>query len=187
MGQRAGTRAWFCGWRARPGSSTSREWPCSSSPGAPTTAGASTPRRTKEGRFMFAVLAAAAEYELELHAERQAEGIAAAKRREATGAMLSGKKKTGRPRRAGHATPPGRRRCLGRRGRPHAQNRPFHRLRGTRGTLTSNYPTRIPLLPWGAPARSFSSITAVRRFLNPGPRIIGDPRSRNGSRADSTA
>lgn len=31
---------------------------------------------TKEGRFMFAVLAAAAEYELELRAERQAEGIA---------------------------------------------------------------------------------------------------------------
>jgi hypothetical protein len=43
---------------------------------------------TKEGRFMCAVLAAAAEYELELRAERQAEGIAAAKRREATGAML---------------------------------------------------------------------------------------------------
>ncbi|MEV0201260.1 recombinase family protein [Nonomuraea sp. NPDC050691] len=52
---------------------------------------------TKEGRFMFAVLAAAAEYELELRAERQAEGIAAAKRRETSGAMLSGKKKTGRP------------------------------------------------------------------------------------------
>ncbi|WP_455430226.1 recombinase family protein [Nonomuraea jabiensis] len=34
---------------------------------------------TKEGRFMLAVLAAAAEYELELRAERQAEGIAAAK------------------------------------------------------------------------------------------------------------
>ena len=32
---------------------------------------------TKEGRFMFAVLATAAEYELELRAERQAEGIAA--------------------------------------------------------------------------------------------------------------
>ncbi|GAA3466580.1 hypothetical protein GCM10018965_011320 [Nonomuraea roseola] len=52
---------------------------------------------TKEGRFMFAVLAAAAEYELELRAERQGEGIAAAKRREATGAILPGKKKTGRP------------------------------------------------------------------------------------------
>ncbi len=35
---------------------------------------------TKEGRFMFAVLAAAAEYELELRAERQAEEIAAARR-----------------------------------------------------------------------------------------------------------
>jgi len=40
---------------------------------------------TKEGRFMFAVLAAAAEYELELRAERQAEGIAAARRRQAEG------------------------------------------------------------------------------------------------------
>ncbi|MFI7132250.1 recombinase family protein [Nonomuraea sp. NPDC050153] len=58
---------------------------------------------TKEGRFMSAVLAAAAEYELELRAERQAEGIAAAKRREATGAMLPGKKKTGRPRVIGPA------------------------------------------------------------------------------------
>ncbi|ACZ87529.1 recombinase family protein [Streptosporangium roseum] len=58
---------------------------------------------TKEGRFMFAVLAAAAEYELELRAERQAEGIAAAKRRETTGAMLPGKKKTGRPRAIGPA------------------------------------------------------------------------------------
>ncbi|MEU4836361.1 recombinase family protein [Streptosporangium sp. NPDC023615] len=58
---------------------------------------------TKEGRFMFAVLAAAAEYELELRAERQAEGIAAAKRREATGAMLPGKNKTGRPRAIGPA------------------------------------------------------------------------------------
>jgi DNA invertase Pin-like site-specific DNA recombinase len=36
---------------------------------------------TKEGRFMFAVLAAAAEYELKLRAERQAEGIAAARHR----------------------------------------------------------------------------------------------------------
>ncbi|WP_250562529.1 recombinase family protein [Sphaerisporangium fuscum] len=58
---------------------------------------------TKEGRFMFAVLAAAVGYELELRAERQAEGIAAAKRREATGAMLPGKKKTGRPRVIGPA------------------------------------------------------------------------------------
>ncbi|MGI5291593.1 hypothetical protein ACQEVF_50945 [Nonomuraea polychroma] len=49
----------------------------------------------QEGRFMFAVLATAVEYELELRAERQAEGIAAAKRRKATGAMLPGKK-TGR-------------------------------------------------------------------------------------------
>ncbi|MEU6721097.1 recombinase family protein [Nonomuraea sp. NPDC046802] len=36
----------------------------------------------KEGRFMFTVLAAASEYELELRAECQAEGIEAAKRRE---------------------------------------------------------------------------------------------------------
>ncbi|WP_176993808.1 recombinase family protein [Nonomuraea jiangxiensis] len=58
---------------------------------------------TKEGRFMFAVLPAAAEYELELRAERQAEGIAAAKRREAGGTMLPGKKKAGRPRVIGPA------------------------------------------------------------------------------------
>jgi len=53
--------------------------------------------KTKEGRFMLAVLAAAAEYELELRAERQAEGIAAAKRRETVGRMLPGKKRTGLP------------------------------------------------------------------------------------------
>jgi len=53
---------------------------------------------TKEGRFMFAVLAAAAEYELELRAERQADGIAAAKRREAEGNMLPGKQRIGSPR-----------------------------------------------------------------------------------------
>ena len=40
---------------------------------------------TKEGRFMFAVLAAAAEYELKLRAERQAEGIAAARRASSEG------------------------------------------------------------------------------------------------------
>src|SRR5207247_3093924 len=58
---------------------------------------------TKEGRFMFAVLAAAAEYELELRAERQAEGIAAARRRQAAGTMLPGKKHIGRPRVTGPA------------------------------------------------------------------------------------
>ncbi|MGW0590986.1 recombinase family protein [Streptosporangium sp. NPDC002607] len=52
---------------------------------------------TKEGRFMFTALAAAAEFELELRAERQVEGIEAAKRREADGNMLPGKKKMGRP------------------------------------------------------------------------------------------
>jgi len=57
---------------------------------------------TKEGRFMFAVLAAA-EYELELRAERQAEGIAAARRRQAEGRMLPGKKHIGRPRAVGPA------------------------------------------------------------------------------------
>jgi DNA invertase Pin-like site-specific DNA recombinase len=51
---------------------------------------------TKEGRLMFAVLAAA-EYELELRAERQAEGIAAARRRQAEDRMLPGKKHIGRP------------------------------------------------------------------------------------------
>jgi DNA invertase Pin-like site-specific DNA recombinase len=58
---------------------------------------------TKEGRFMFAVLAAAAEYELELRAERQAEGIAAAQRRQADGRMLPGKQRIGRPRAVGPA------------------------------------------------------------------------------------
>jgi DNA invertase Pin-like site-specific DNA recombinase len=52
---------------------------------------------------MFAVLAAAAEYELELRAERQAEGIAAARRRQAEGRMLPGKKHIGRPRATGPA------------------------------------------------------------------------------------
>jgi DNA invertase Pin-like site-specific DNA recombinase len=52
---------------------------------------------------MFAVLAAAAEYELELRAERQAEGIAAARRRQADGTMLPGKKCIGRPRAVGPA------------------------------------------------------------------------------------
>ena len=54
---------------------------------------------TKEGRLMFGVLALAAEYEyeLELRAERQAEGIAAARRRQAEGRMLPGKKHIGRP------------------------------------------------------------------------------------------
>jgi DNA invertase Pin-like site-specific DNA recombinase len=58
---------------------------------------------TKEGRFMFAILAAAAKYELELRAERQAEGIAAARRRQAAGTMLPGKKHIGRPRVTGPA------------------------------------------------------------------------------------
>ena len=58
---------------------------------------------TKESRFMFAVLAAAAEYELELRAERQAEGIAAARHRQAAGTMLLGKKHIGRPRVTGPA------------------------------------------------------------------------------------
>ena len=58
---------------------------------------------TKEGRFMFAVLAAAAEYETELRAERQAEGIAAARRREESGQRLPGKQATGRPRLVGTA------------------------------------------------------------------------------------
>lgn len=58
---------------------------------------------TKEGRFMFAVLAAAAEYELELRAERQAEGISAAQRRQAEGRMLPGKQRIGRPHALGPA------------------------------------------------------------------------------------
>lgn len=57
--------------------------------------------RTKEGKFMFSVLAAAAEYETAIRAERQAEGIAAAKRRQESGEMLPGKQKMGRPRSIG--------------------------------------------------------------------------------------
>ncbi|WP_034090159.1 recombinase family protein [Streptacidiphilus albus] len=53
---------------------------------------------TKEGKFMFSVLAAAAEYETAIRAERQAEGIAAAKRRQESGQMLPDKKHMGRPR-----------------------------------------------------------------------------------------
>ena len=52
---------------------------------------------TMEGRLMFGVLALAAEYELELRAERQADGIAAARRRQAEGRMLPGKKHIGGP------------------------------------------------------------------------------------------
>jgi len=44
-----------------------------------------------------------AEYETELRAERQAEGIAAARRRQESGQMLPGKKRTGRPRVVGPA------------------------------------------------------------------------------------
>jgi len=55
------------------------------------------------------VLAAAAKYELELRAERQAEGIAAAQRRQAEGRMLPGKKHIGRPRVLG---PPSWLRCV---------------------------------------------------------------------------
>lgn len=58
---------------------------------------------TKEGRFMFTVLAAAAEYELELRAERQADGIASAQRRQANGQTLPGKRHIGRPRVVGPA------------------------------------------------------------------------------------
>ena len=46
---------------------------------------------------MFGVLALAAEYELELRAERHADGLAAARRRQAEGRMLPGKNRIGRP------------------------------------------------------------------------------------------
>ena len=62
---------------------------------------------TKEGRLMFGVLALAAEYELELRAERQADGIAAARRRQDEGRMLPGKKHIGRlPSPAPPSSPP---------------------------------------------------------------------------------
>src|SRR5260370_31429319 len=52
---------------------------------------------TKEGRLMFGVLALAAEYELELRAERPADGIAAARRRQAECRTLPGEQHIGRP------------------------------------------------------------------------------------------
>jgi DNA invertase Pin-like site-specific DNA recombinase len=88
---------------------------------------------TKEGRLMFGVLALAAEYELELRAERQADGIAAARRRQAEGRMLPGKKHIGRPpghrpRRSCRTPGPHRRRQVRHRGRPHPKDRALHRL-----------------------------------------------------------
>ena len=95
---------------------------------------------TKEGRLMFGVLALAAEYELELCAERQADGIAAARRRQAEGRMLPGKKHIGRPavhrpRRARRPPGPHRRWQVRHRGRPHPQDRALHRLRRPRRHL----------------------------------------------------
>lgn len=62
---------------------------------------------TKEGRFMFAVRAAAAEYELELRAKRQAEGSRGDRRPGVAppgqGRMLPGKKHIGRPKVTGPA------------------------------------------------------------------------------------
>ena len=46
---------------------------------------------------MFGVLALAAEYELDLRAKRQADGIASARRRQTDGRMLPGKNHIGRP------------------------------------------------------------------------------------------
>ncbi|MEU8364031.1 helix-turn-helix domain-containing protein [Nonomuraea sp. NPDC048882] len=134
---------------------------------------------------MFAVLAAAAEYELELRAERQAEGIAAARRREATGAMLPGKKKTGRPRVIGPAELATLRRLVddGISVTEAARTLKFGRSTAY-AVPAGRWPTAIPpaarFCPGGAPARSFSSITAVRRFLNLAlhrPPISGNTRS----------
>lgn len=55
---------------------------------------------TKEGRLMFGVLALAAEYELELRAERQADGIAAARPRAGCCPTRSTSPPGHRPRRA---------------------------------------------------------------------------------------
>ncbi|GAA3716996.1 hypothetical protein GCM10022224_098310 [Nonomuraea antimicrobica] len=111
---------------------------------------------TIEGRFMFTVLAAASEYELELRAERQAEGIEAAKRREADGVMLPGKKRTGAdpPSLALPNWPPvplGRRRRLCHRSRPHLQDRQIYRLHRTRRPLTSSYLNPRPVSASGPP------------------------------------
>jgi DNA invertase Pin-like site-specific DNA recombinase len=60
---------------------------------------------TKEGRLVSCSRSwpRPAEYELELRAERQADGIAAARRRQEQGQMLPGKKHIGRPRAIGPA------------------------------------------------------------------------------------
>ncbi len=92
---------------------------------------------TKEGRLMFGVLALAAEYELELRAERQADGIAAARRRQAEGRMLPGKKHIGRPSVTGLAElaalqGPHRRRQIRHRSCAHPQDRTLHCLRRPR-------------------------------------------------------
>ena len=90
---------------------------------------------TKEGRFMFAVLAAAAEYELELRAERQAEGIAAARsRRDDAARQETHRPAPGdRPGRAGRAAPADQRRHLRHPGRPHPEDLPVRRLRRAPG------------------------------------------------------
>src|SRR5260370_2410183 len=100
---------------------------------------------TKEGRFIFAVLAAAAEYELELRAGRQAEGIAAARRRQADGTMLPGKKRIGRPRAVGPAELRQLQRMTGEGApaRPHPEDLSLHRLRRPQAAIAAPGPQQL--------------------------------------------
>jgi hypothetical protein len=101
---------------------------------------------TKEGRFMFAVLAAAAEYELELRAERQAEGdrgrqAPPGRRPDAARQETHRPPESDRAGRDHHTPPPRRRRHLRHPGRPHPENLPLRRLRRARQhTLTHKQP-----------------------------------------------
>ena len=132
---------------------------------------------TKEGRLMFGVLALAAEYELELRAERQADGIAAARRRQAEGRMLPGKKHIGRPAVTGPAElsrPPGphRRRQIRHRSRPHPQDRTLRRLRRPRRHLTvqehgRERPCQRSPGPGGRSARRLSATPTLASTRSP--------------------
>ena len=88
---------------------------------------------TKEGRFMFAVLAAAAEYELELRRRPAPPG----RRPDAARQEAHRPPESDRASRDHHTPPPRRRRHLRHPGRPHPENLPLHRIRRARQhTLT---------------------------------------------------
>ena len=90
---------------------------------------------------MFAVLAAAAEYELELRRtpgrRHRCRPAPPGRRPDAARQEAHRPPESDRPGRDRHAPPPGRRRRLGHPGRPHPENLPLHHVRRTRHhTLT---------------------------------------------------